>query len=38
MNLSEFFRINPWKNVIEKGRSLFVKRDEKISGRKKKIL
>ena len=36
MNLSEFFRINPWENVIEKGRSLFVNREEQITGRKKK--
>ena len=38
MNLSEYFRINPWKSVIEKGRSLFVNYQEQVTGRKKNVL
>ena len=30
MDLSEYFRINPWKSIIEKGRSLFVNYGKKM--------
>ena len=36
MNLSEYFRVNPWKSIIEKGRSLFVNYQEQITGKEKK--
>ena len=36
MNLSEYFRVNSWKSIIEKGRSLFVNYQEQVTGKKKK--
>jgi hypothetical protein len=38
MNFWEFFGSNPWKDVIEKGRSLFVTFQEQILGRNKNFI